>query len=283
MEYDIHRIERFLQTYATGHTAYQGRARAARRTHRKCEKTSGGKEKPPPARKHISNGALNTLIPADVTPRRDIGSFFIIPWHLVRCRSPPFLTFGFSKCSEKEEKLLAKRYYRKKDPNCETAKTEWIEMSGSEFYRFIRTPESKGRFFIDMDDVVLETTESEARMYKAEKNRRYYIQTKESDLSILSIYTIEDEDGCSGEEVIKDDTEDVEAKAILNAEVKSLQKALAQLDMESYRLIYALYLAKKRKSLRQLSQETGIPVMTLQDRKKKILATLKQKLNNKNF
>ena len=106
---------------------------------------------------------------------------------------------------------------------------------------------------------------------------------KKGDLSILSIYTIEEEDGCNGEEVIKDDTEDVEAKAILNTEIKSLQKALAQLDMESYRLIYALYLAKKRESLRQLSQETGIPVMTLQDRKKKILATLKQKLNNKNF
>ena len=283
MEYGIHRIERFQQTYTTGHTVCQGRARAARRTAKKCEKTSGGKEKPPPVRKHISNGALNALISADATLKRDIGSFFMFPRHLVRCRSPPFLTFGFSKCSEKEENLLAKRFYRKKDPNCETSKTELIEMSGSEFYQFIRTPESKGRFFIDMDDVVLETTESEARKYKAEKSRRYYIQMKKGDLSILSIYTIEEEDGCNGEEVIKDDTEDVEAKAILNTEIKSLQKALAQLDMESYRLIYALYLAKKRESLRQLSQETGIPVMTLQDRKKKILATLKQKLNNKNF
>ena len=54
---------------------------------------------------------------------------------------------------------------------------------------------------------------------------------KKGDLSILSIYTIEEEDGCNGEEVIKDDTEDVEAKAILNTEIKSLQKALAQLDI----------------------------------------------------
>lgn len=130
-----------------------------------------------------------------------------------------------------------------------------------------------------MDDIVLETTEAEVRQYRAEQNHHCYIQTQKAGWNTLSLYVIEDGSGYSGEDVVPDDTQDVEVEAIMRIEKLALYAALAQLDVESYHLIYMLYLAPERKSLRELSSESGIPVMTLQGRKKKALAFLLQKLS----
>ncbi len=152
-------------------------------------------------------------------------------------------------------------------------------MTGKEFYQFIRSPEGKNRHFIDMGDIVLETTEAEARQYRAEQNHHHYMQAQAEEWSTLSLYMIENGSRCSGEEVIPDDTQDVEDEAIMHLSNSDLQAALTQLDVESHRLICALYFADKRRTLRQISSESGIPVMTLQDRKKKALSTLRQILS----
>lgn len=101
---------------------------------------------------------------------------------------------------------MCKRYFRKKDPNCPLEKVEWIEMTGTEFYNFINAPENKNRYFIDMDDVVLEGTKDEAREQRAVKDRSDYLQEQESGWSIVSLYTITDENGCSGEGVTARDS-----------------------------------------------------------------------------
>lgn len=167
------------------------------------------------------------------------------------------------------------RYFRKKDSLCKPEAVEWIEMSGEEYYQFITDPKNKGRFFVDMGDVVLEVTAGEARDYKAEMNHNYYIRTWESGWSTVSLYAIEDANGCSGEEVAVDETQDVEAEALMRLDSAALWMALNQLDEASYQLIYALYLAKKRKTVRQFSQENHIPVMTVENRKHRILKRLK--------
>ena len=165
--------------------------------------------------------------------------------------------------------MLKTRYFRMKDPQCRPEEIEWVEMSGRDFYRFVNSPEGQRRHFIDMGDVVLEGTEAQARQYKAEQNHRCYILAQEEGWSTSSIYTIADKNGYSGEEIIRDDTQDVEAEVILRMERRALQAALYQLDKESRALVQALYLADTRKTLRQFSQDSGIPVMMLQDRKKK--------------
>jgi len=154
-------------------------------------------------------------------------------------------------------------------------------MSGREYYRFLHSSEGKNRHFIDMGNVVLEATEDEARKYKAEQNHHYYIAAQEESQCILSFYTLEKANGCSGEELFADATQDVENNAIMHMEIHELQEALKQLDIESYKLIHALYLADTQKTLRQLSRESGIPVMTLQDQKKKIIVHLRQILLSK--
>ena len=177
--------------------------------------------------------------------------------------------------SELEEKVLSTRYFRKNDPKCGQEEIEWIEMSGKEFYRFVKSPEGHGRYFIDMDDVVLEATEAEYHQYKAEKNHHYYIQAQEEGWSTLSLYAIEDGDGCSGEDMVKDTTQDVEAEVIMRMDRKALHAALDQLDEKSRLLIQALYLANKRKTERELALECGVSQVAIHRQKKKILKTVK--------
>lgn len=174
---------------------------------------------------------------------------------------------------------MNKRYFRLKEPAHNANQADWIEMTGKEFYRFTHSPEGEKRHFIDMGDVMLEVTEADDRQYRTEQNHHYYIQGQEEGWSTLSLYEIEDGSGCSGEEVISDSAQDVEAKAMTRLEYSALYAALAQLDRESFRLIYMLYFSKKGKTLRQLSSESGIPVMTLQDHKKRALAILRQILS----
>ncbi len=170
---------------------------------------------------------------------------------------------------------MYKRFFWMKDPKCKLEQIEWVEMTGQEFYRFINSPEGQGRHFIDMDDVVLEASETDARSFKAEKNHSYYIQAQEEGWSTLSIYAIEDEYGCSGEEVVRDETQDVEAEVIMRIERKALLSALSHLDTESRRVIHALYLADVRKTERELAQERGVSQVAIHKQKKKILSTLK--------
>ncbi len=47
--------------------------------------------------------------------------------------------------------MLNTRYFRLK-PNCSPEKVEWIEMTGKEFYYFVKSPEGQNRHFIDMGD-----------------------------------------------------------------------------------------------------------------------------------
>lgn len=54
----------------------------------------------------------------------------------------------------------------------------------------------------------------------------------------------------------------------MRTEIAALRQALGCLDSENYRLTHALSLADTCKTLRQLSLESGIPVMTLHDREK---------------
>lgn len=148
-------------------------------------------------------------------------------------------------------------------------------MSGGEYYRFVTDPKNKGRFFVDMGDVVLEVTEAEARDYKAEKNHNYYIRAQEGGWSTVSLYTIEDANGCSGEEVAVDETQDVETQVMVHLDSAAVREALRQLDEESYRLIWELYLAVERKTERELAQVLGVSQNAVNKQKKKILNSLK--------
>jgi RNA polymerase sigma factor (sigma-70 family) len=126
-----------------------------------------------------------------------------------------------------------------------------------------------------MGDVVLETGKAETRKYRAEENHRYYIRSQSENWREISIYTVADECGCSGEEVVANETQDVEQEVIERIRAETVRKALSQLDAASYQLIHSLYLAPQQKTEREIAQDLGLSQNAVNKRKKKILKTLK--------
>lgn len=166
------------------------------------------------------------------------------------------------------------RYFRKKNPRCSADDIQWIEMTGCEFYQFVKSPDGKGRFFLDMGDVVLECTKSEYKQYKRELDHSRYILEQEAGWITMSLNDVSED--MNGEEVIADIEQDVEAMAIQNLLIKNLWTALQLLPTEDFILVRALFLDYPQKTIRQLSTESGIPVMTLQNRKLRIIRNLKK-------
>ena len=171
---------------------------------------------------------------------------------------------------------MARQYFRKRDPSAQIP--EWIEMSGREFYQFVTSPEGQGRYFIDLDDYVLETSKEEYTSWRRDKDHSDYLKEQEANCVIFSLYSDLIAEYGNGESVLTDRPIGSENQISEYAKYKALHSAFASLDAESYELIYSLYLGEEPKSLRKLSKERGTPVMTLQNRKKKILMHLRDEI-----
>lgn len=172
---------------------------------------------------------------------------------------------------------MDKRYYRKSDPTQTGERIVWVEMTGREYYRFITDPANRGRFFIDMDDVVLEATREEFRAYKSEQDHRDYLNEQEEGWGLVSIYAgeAEDAEGIGNlEDVIASGEEAVEKAALREILLQQLRYSVAALPAEERWLIDAFYLSPHPMTTRQLSIKTGLPVMTLHNRKAIILEKL---------
>lgn len=169
---------------------------------------------------------------------------------------------------------MERQYFRKKDPN-ETENIEWIQMSGKEFYQFIKSPEGRKRYFVAWKDLVLEVSQQEYADWRREKDHSGYLWEQEKLRTIVSLNGKEIEEYGDGLDVISDLAADVEVRVSRKKKIQALRDALLQLDTDSYRLIYALYLSDCRQTERQLAQELGISQSAVHKRKKKILKNLK--------
>ena len=170
---------------------------------------------------------------------------------------------------------MKKRYFRKKDPADRSKNPEWIEMTGREYYRFVKDPKNQGRRFIEMDDVVLECVEEEYQKHLTEKNHADYLREQEKGWSIVSLQALEADMNCSGEAVLPDEGRDTESIVLQKIRLHALWAALKKLESESYQLIYDLYLSNERKTERDLAEEKGVSQAAINKRKKKALDRLK--------
>lgn len=167
---------------------------------------------------------------------------------------------------------MAKQYYIKKDPSTYGADIEWIAINGKEFYQLITSPAGKGRYFIDMGEFMIESTEAEYKDWRKEKDHSDYLHEQESQVQLLSLYGSED-DGCR--DLILDMSTSTEEQALASILRKALNEALSSLDEESYMIIDALILAQDRKSERDLASEYGLSQNAVHKRKNKILENLR--------
>lgn len=129
---------------------------------------------------------------------------------------------------------MAKQYYIKKNPLAIGSDIEWAAINGKEFYQLITSPAGKGRYFIDMDDFMIESTEAEYKDWRREKNHSDYLHEQEAQVQLLPLHDSED----SGKgDFISDIFASTEEQAITSILRKSLKEAINSLDDESYTII----------------------------------------------
>lgn len=167
---------------------------------------------------------------------------------------------------------MAKQYYIKKNPATSGPDVEWIAINGKEFYQLITSPTGMGRYFIDMDEFMIESTEAEYKDWRKERDHSDYLHEQESQVQLLPLCGGE-EDGPEG--FIQDQSASTEDQAMASIVRKALSEALSALDEESYMIIDALILAHDRKSERDLATEFGLSQKAINKRKQKILKNLK--------
>ena len=173
-----------------------------------------------------------------------------------------------------EECILKTRYFRRKQ---NSDAVEWIEMSSAEYLDFVRDPENKDRFFLNMKNDVLECSKEEYLQSRTEKRRSDYLAESKKGWTIISLFAQVDKES-TGEEVIPDPDADVEENILHTLAVQRVREVVDALPEEDAALLRALYLQTPPLTLRAYSEKTGIPVMTLHYRKEKLLRLLKQQI-----
>ena len=164
---------------------------------------------------------------------------------------------------------------RKVEPYNQNLNSDWIMMTGEEFYRFITSPEGKGRYFIRWDDLIIEAPEDQYRDWLCDMKHSAYLREHERGWATISLYSDLSQKDRTGEELISDPAIDVESQALTGISRDALFTALAQLDFQSFYLIYSSYLALCKKTEGELALEIGISQQAVHKRKKKILQELK--------
>ena len=170
---------------------------------------------------------------------------------------------------------MARQYLRKTEPYDQNPNSDWIMMTGREFYQFISSPEGRRRYFIIWDDLVIEAPRDQYNDWLSEEEHYGYLRQYENGWNTISLYSDLAQDGKDGEGMVPDPAVDVEHSAIANIRRDALIAALRHLDHQSFYLIYSLYLARHTKTESKLAKEVGISQQAIHKRKEKILGELK--------
>jgi len=135
------------------------------------------------------------------------------------------------------------------------------------------------KYCITIGKYTCEVSKEEYEIHHSERERSKYLQKVKKKYITLSFETL-DGDGTSGDEIISDIHQDnIEDIAVGNVMLEKLRKVMSCLTKEERELIQSLFFIKDMTE-RKLSRITGIPLMTLNCRKRKILAKLKEFLEN---
>lgn len=134
------------------------------------------------------------------------------------------------------------------------------------------------KYFIRVRNELVSVTKE---VYSANSSAKRQIRTqknRDKRYGLLSIQAF-DTETVNGEEMIADHlVESVEDRVVARLMSTKLHSCLSQLKPEERDLITAIFFDGK--SERALSEETGVPQKTINDRKRRILRTLKKLLEN---
>jgi RNA polymerase sigma factor (sigma-70 family) len=141
--------------------------------------------------------------------------------------------------------------------------------------------DTKKKLYIRIGNQVEQVTEEVYREYFKMDRRERYLEERDL-VHGRFLYSQFDNvyEDVLGEEMIADSlAEDLCDAIVSKIMIEKLKECLSLLSDEDLNLIIQLFYEEK--SQRQLSEESGVPVMTISDRKNRVLKKLKKTMENK--
>jgi len=165
---------------------------------------------------------------------------------------------------------------------------ERVKVTGAQFHALVNSPDGAGRYFMHLDNIVIECSEEEYKKWKAAKNHSDYLWGFESGAAVVPLDAVLSADGGSddgevdevitGQDVTADENHNTEKMAFDNIEIESLRAAVSTLPGEDKWLIERLFLGDRRVAQREIAATLGISQQAVAKRKAKVLATLKARM-----
>ena len=141
--------------------------------------------------------------------------------------------------------------------------------------------DTKKKFYIRVENQVEQVTEEVYREYFKMDRRERYLEERDL-VHGRFLYSQLDNvyEDVLGEEMIADSlAEDLCDAIVSKIMIEKLKECLSLLSDEDLNLMIQLFYEEK--SQRQLSVESGVPVMTISDRKNRVLKKIKKSMENK--
>ena len=207
---------------------------------------------------------------------------------------------GFDYASTR--KPVRKLFFRWKDVNDHT----WIEMTGKEYFEFVKSEEGKKHFFIpeidpyhEADTIVHEVTESDFKKWDSEREQNWQLwkdmnAPSASDgekkhrrkmpliTNVISLDTKidcdDDDESISLHDIVADPDSLFEDKLIARITVREMMKVL--LPEEKDVIIALFFENENNESERKVAAKLGIPQHTFNDRKTSAFRKCKKFLKN---
>lgn len=144
---------------------------------------------------------------------------------------------------------MERKYFIWKNKECNGVNPKWIQLTGKEFYSFIRNPENNGRKFVklhpqndyELDLIIIEANEEEYKKWEKDESKRKYLNSYKGKYEIVSESSFVDDDGTSLYDRISNEEmslEDTVEQALVYGD---LYNALDRLTDKERELIYLSY------------------------------------------
>lgn len=177
---------------------------------------------------------------------------------------------------------MGTKYLIWKDKDCQGVNPEWLFLSGKDFFDFIKSEQSNGRYFIKQpalddedDNIVIEGTKEQYIKAETERKHHKYLVQQSTKYETVSVYTFEDEDNVSLYD--KQPSNDISIEEIIETILMTerLQDILRFLSPEENRLL-KLYYFSDNTTERSIADIMGVSQPTLNYKKDCVLAKIKK-------
>ena len=157
-------------------------------------------------------------------------------------------------------------------------------LENDDFLAYRKSEEGQQKQFHMMEDadkiMFFDTTPELIQKYESEDNHTKYlfrcqVESGIQEVSCNDTVVTENETKVELIESIADESANTEKQAIRNCNIFRLYFALSRLRADEYELVYWLYLAPKRISLKKYAELKRVPRTTMQDQKSMILEKIK--------